>query len=436
MKVAFYTLGCKVNQYETDALITLFKADGFDVVSHTQIADVYIVNSCTVTSTGDKKTRQIISRFKRMNESAKIALIGCFSQAFPEKAMAIDGVDIVKGTKDKKGVLQAVKDSLSSSKKLLQVEKYCSTDTFEEMAVTSFNDKTRAFVKIQDGCDRFCSYCIIPLARGRVRSKRLADIVSEVTAIANAGYEEVVLVGINLSSYGKDTGHRLLDAIVEISKIDNIKRIRLGSLEPELLLEEDIKALSKIEQFCPQFHLSLQSGCDETLARMNRHYDTKEYKEIVENIRKYFDNPAITTDIMVGFAGETEEEFNQTISFVKDIKFAQMHVFPYSIREGTRAASRVDHVAASIRTNRAKAMGELERQLNEDFLRTQIGKVCSVLFENTQTEFGTEGYTKNYTPVYVKSEHYEEQLGAISGKIFNVKITQVIDHHCIGEIIL
>lgn len=431
MKVAFYTLGCKVNQYETDALIELFRKDGFTVVDHTEVADVYIVNSCTVTSTGDKKTRQIISRFKRMNESAKIALIGCFSQAFPEKAKSIHGVDIVKGTKDKKGVIAAVKECIATSNKVFDTPKYTNLDEFEAMSVTSFNDKTRAFVKIEDGCDRYCSYCIIPLARGKVRSKPLQDIVLEVEGIAKAGYTEVVLVGINLSSYGKEIGLRLIDAIKATNSIDGIKRIRLGSLEPELLLEQDIKELAGMEKFCPQFHLSLQSGCDETLQRMNRHYSAVEYKEIVQNIRKYFDNSAITTDIMVGFAGETNEEFNQTTKFVKDIKFAKMHVFPYSIREGTKAASRDDHVDMGVRAKRAKEMSMIEEELHEEFLQSQVGKVCSVLFENTQTEFGTQGYTKNYTPVYVNAK----DLGSISGKILNVMITQVESHHCIGKII-
>ena len=338
MRVGFYTLGCKVNQYETEVLKSRFMQEGFDVVSDQDEADVYVINSCTVTATGDKKTRQILNRMKKQNPNAVIALTGCMPQAFPEEASHLMQAQVITGATNKQAVVENVKKALVTGERIIDIEPHKKGEKFEKMKATNFAEKTRAFVKIEDGCDRWCTYCIIPKARGPIRSKPLDELKAEIEELVENGYQEIVLVGINLSSYGKECGLRLIDAIELVCSVEGVVRVRLGSLEPELLLDEDIERMSKLEKFCPQFHLSLQSGCDETLKRMNRHYDTKFYYELCEKLRNKFEDCSITTDIMVGFAGETEEEFEKSLEFAKKVKFAKAHVFAYSIREGPRAA--------------------------------------------------------------------------------------------------
>ncbi len=432
MKVAFYTLGCKVNQYETDSLARLFSQEGFTVVEHTDKADVYIVNSCTVTGHTDKKTRQMLSRFKRYNDNAVVALVGCFSEAFPEKAKELPFVDIIRGTKDKQAIIEDVKSRLSELKRFTTDEGTEELPHVEMVMQGEFKgDKTRAFLKIQDGCNRFCSYCIIPYARGRVRSKPIDEIVAEVTRLVEQGYKEVVLVGINLSSYGCDFTTEdtigLVDVVEQVSDC-GVMRIRLGSLEPELITDEALGRLSKVRAFCPQFHLSLQSGCDATLKRMNRGYSCEQYRDIVINIRKHFDNPSITTDIMVGFAGETEEEFEATKAFVKEIAFAKMHVFTYSIREKTKAATFPDQVSEQIKDKRAKEMALIDRELQRNFLDKQVGRSCTVLFENKSEGDFWFGYTKNYTLVCAESKT------PINGQIYTVDLIEAADQHCVSLI--
>lgn len=429
MRVSFYTLGCKVNQYETEILRSRFLAEGFDVVPDGEEADIYVINSCTVTAFGDKKTRQALHRMKRMNPNAVIALTGCMPQAFPENAAALTDAQIVMGASNRRFLIDRIREYLVTGERIVDIVPHEKGEAFEKMSAKQFTQKTRAFVKIEDGCDRYCSYCIIPKARGPIRSKSLEDLKAELETLAENGYREIVLVGINLSSYGKGSDVRLIDAVELACSIEGVERVRLGSLEPELLLDEDIERMAVQKKFCPQFHLSLQSGCDETLKRMNRHYDTAFYENLVNKLRAAFDDCAVTTDIMVGFAGETEEEFEKSLAFAKKIGFSKTHVFAYSVRKGTRAASFGGQLSRKEKEMRSRRMIEVTDRTREEFYRNRIGKVYEVLFEHTVTEEGTEGYTKNYIPVFVPSEE------PLTGKILPVKITGISGDHCIGELL-
>lgn len=430
MRVAFYTLGCKVNQYETQVLKQYFVDDGFDIVNHSDNADVYVVNSCTVTSTGDKKTRQLIHRFKRQNPSAIVALTGCMPQAFPSDAEILLEADVVTGAYNRKGLLEAVKKSLIYGERVVDITKHTRDETFEHMAVSEFAQRTRAFVKIQDGCERYCSYCIIPKARGSFRSKKLEELKKEVSTLAEKGFKEVVLVGINLSCYGIEFGLALIDAVDAACDTDGIQRVRLGSLEPELLDMDTIIRLSKQPKFCPQFHLSLQSGCDQTLKRMNRHYTTGEYSEIVNNIRNVFENPSITTDIMVGFPGETDDEFNDTLSYVRDLKLAKAHIFSYSRRKGTKADLMQDQVDENIKSIRNKKLIETTDLSHANFLKSQIGKTVKVLIE-TQKDGVIKGYSENYTFVEIDVHNTDIQY---KESIVSAMIISSTDTSCIGKL--
>ena len=429
MRVAFYTLGCKVNQYETRIMQQQFLDDGFDVVEFSDQADIYVINSCTVTAMGDKKTRQMMHRVKKNNPSAIIALTGCFPQAFPEDAKELSDADIVTGTRDRKRLIQAVKQFLIDGKRVVEIVPHEKREDFEKMCATGFFERTRAFVKIQDGCDRYCSYCIIPTARGPLRSKAIEDITEELSALAKEGYKEVVLVGINLSLYGKELGLRLIDAIKAACAVGGIERVRLGSIEPELITDEDLKEMASLKEFCPQFHLSLQSGCTDTLKRMNRHYTADEYAELVEKIRKAFDNPSITTDIMVGFPSEDEREFKESCDFVEKVKIAKCHVFAYSRRPGTRADKMPNQVTRSEKERRSRILIEVADRVRAEILKTQVGLNCRVLFETFDEKLGYFGYSENYTPIYVKCEK------DLRGDIFEVKIVSSADDYCLGELI-
>jgi len=428
MRVAFYTLGCKVNQYETEVLKTRFEEAGFSVVEDRDFAEVYILNSCTVTASGDRKTRQILHRFARQNPDAVIALCGCMPQAFPETADVLTEAQIVTGAQNRAALIDYVKRALKTGERIVDIHPHQPGESFEAMKATSFSEHTRAFVKIEDGCDRWCSYCIIPKARGFIRSKPLDALREELEGLAQNGYQEIVLVGINLSSYGKETGFRfrLADAVETACSINGIKRVRLGSIEPELLLDEDIKRLAAQEKFCPQFHLSLQSGCDETLKRMNRHYDTAFYRELVRKLRAAFPDAAMTTDVMVGFAGETEEEFEASCRFVEEIGFAKAHVFAYSIREGTRAAKFKDQPTKKQKEIRSAKMMEISDRCRKKYEESLIGKTVEVLFETKRSAAQLAGYAKNYIPVVVESDR------DLRNEIHKVMILSVQDEVCVG----
>ena len=430
MKVAFYTLGCKVNQYESQALSEEFSKKGYEIVSSDKTADVYVVHSCSVTKVSDTKSKKAVNHLRRKNPNAVIALMGCFPQGSPKEAYGVLNADIVLGTKDKLRLIPFVEEFLSDKKRILAVAPFEKEAKMEKMSITSFNERTRAFLKIQDGCNRFCSYCIIPYARGRICSKPLDEIKKEVEVLAKKGYCEIVLVGIDLSCYGKEFSKDLVDAVETAASVSGIKRIRLGSLEPEVISDKDIERLKKIKTFCPQFHLSLQSGCDETLKRMNRHYDTALYKDVVNKLRKAFKNASITTDVMVGFAGETQEEFEASLEFVKSIGFLKAHVFPYSVRKGTRAEKFENQVAPEIKKERAHIMSEACEKIREEILRERIGEKAEILVEGKQRNGMYMGYTVDYIPVYLK------ECTAVCGEIISVCLQEIFNDGCFAKQIL
>ncbi len=396
MNVAFYTLGCKVNQYETQVMREAFIKKGYTAVPTTAPFDVLIINSCTVTAESDRKTRQILNRFRKNNPNAVIVLTGCMVQAFSDKARALVGADIVIGNTDVLKVIESVERFLSNGEPIFQIGEHSRTERFNTPSIENFSERTRAYMKIEDGCDRFCTYCIIPTARGWVRSKPIEEIKAEAESLSQNGFVEVVLVGINLTSYGKGEDIDICDAVDAVCEVEGIKRVRLGSLEPDHITDEMISRLKKQDKFCPQFHLSLQSGCDKTLERMNRHYDTAFYRDLVERIRKIFPDSAITTDIMVGFAGESEQEFSESLAFAKEIGFAKSHIFAYSRREGTVAYGLPNQVSNADKAERSRRMIEATLKTEEEFLDKYIGETMNVLFETEN-----EGYTENYCRVSV-----------------------------------
>ena len=428
MKVAFYTLGCKVNQYEAQALSELFLSSGYEVVNPSQEADVYIITSCTVTGTGDNKSKKAVNHFRKKNENAVIALMGCFPQAFPEKAAEIKAADIILGTRDRKSVLTLVEKALKEKTRIVNISQHPNKAEMEELKIRSFNERNRAFLKIQDGCNRFCSYCIIPYARGRICSKPLDDIKNEVETLAKNGFSEIVLVGIDLSSYGKEFNKTLTDAVECTASVEGVKRIRLGSLEPEVISDNDIERLSKIKSFCPQFHLSLQSGCDETLKRMNRHYNCDEYRLIVKKIRNAFPNAQITTDVMVGFAGETEDEFSDSLEFVREMRFLKVHTFPYSVREKTRAAEFKNQVSPEEKKMRAHIMMEETEKIRIEILKEMQGSEAEILIESRDKDGYLCGYTEGYIPVYIKKTAHRK------GDFARVIIGEIFKDGCIGTV--
>lgn len=430
MNFNIITLGCKVNQYESQAMREDLLRNGFELAKPDSPADITVVNSCTVTSVSDAKNRKLINKIRRENPNTIIVLTGCMPQAFPDKQENFENCDIVLGNAKRAELVPAIYEYIDTHMKNIFITEHPEKDEkFEDLSISSLGEHTRAFVKIEDGCNRFCSYCIIPYARGRVRSKSLESLKAEVERIAHNSYREVVLVGINLSAYGQDEGLNLADAVECVCAQDGIERVRLGSVEPEQMDEPMIKRLAAQPKFCPQFHLSLQSGCDNTLKAMNRHYDTAEYSKIVSDIRKTFDNSSITTDVMVGFAGETEDDFKSSMDFVRQTGFAKVHVFPYSRRKGTVADKAPNQIAPNIKEERAKRMGELVAKSRAEFLRTQTGKIEEVLIERLRHGY-LEGYTKNYTPVHIICDN-----DSLCGQIVNVKITKAEDDFCVGEII-
>ena len=426
MTVSFSTLGCKVNQYESEALAEIFEAKGFTVIPSGETADIIIVNSCTVTAESNRKVRQTVRKLRRKSPNALIVLTGCMAQAFPEECKEIKEADLIIGNSHYNTLPDLCIKSLNKQTNRVYVTPH--EKVYTDIGVSKLTEHTRGYIKIEDGCNRFCSYCIIPYARGRVRSRSLNSIKKEAENLAKAGYKEVVLVGINLSAFGLDTGDELCDAVQVISGVDGIKRVRLGSLECDQISDSALEKLAANKKFCPQFHLSLQSGCDKTLKEMNRKYDTAFYRDLVERIRTKFQNPAITTDIMVGFMGESDEDFNKSCNFMEEIGFARSHVFVYSVREGTAAAKRTDKVDPQIAQQRAKIMQKICESTEKEFLTSQIGTTSKVLLE-TKTNGVWEGYSENYTRVKVPN------LTAIEGEIVTVTITDTENDYCIGEII-
>ncbi|MGN0474126.1 MAG: tRNA (N(6)-L-threonylcarbamoyladenosine(37)-C(2))-methylthiotransferase MtaB [Acutalibacteraceae bacterium] len=402
MKAGIATLGCKVNQYESQVMMDMLCAHGFEPVSDGEQADVFIVNSCTVTGTSDKKVRQTVRRARRENPDAVMVLTGCMPQAFPEACESIEEADIVIGNSNRSRLPEYIEKFMSTHQRIIDITPH-GREYGNESSISGMNERTRAYIKIEDGCNRFCSYCIIPYARGRVRSRSPEEIRAESQRIGKH-YREVVLVGINLSAYGSDIGTDLLEAVRAAASTDGIERVRLGSLEPDLTPDELIEGLAAEPKFCPQFHLAIQSGCDATLKRMNRHYDTAEFRRVCEKIRATFENPSITTDIMVGFAGETEEEFKQSVEFAKEIKFARAHVFAYSRRKGTRADSMPNQVDEHEKSRRSEIMIEATSATAEEFLRSQIGRTVNILAEREIEDGVFEGYTENYTPAKIRGK--------------------------------
>lgn len=426
MKVYFYTLGCKVNQYESQMLSELLRKGGHQTVSRPSDADCVIINSCTVTAEGDRKTRQAVRRFRRALPNGIIALIGCMPQAFPDEAAALYEADIVSGNTCHNELPSLITEFAEKGERIVKILPHKRDEKYNTPSLCRFSERTRAFMKVQDGCERYCTYCTIPKARGVVRSRDLADIEAEATALSENGYKEIVLVGINLTSYGKECGLTICDAVSAAAKPEGIKRVRLGSLEPDHISDATLDALRAEEKFCPQFHLALQSGCDETLQRMNRHYDTEFYRDLVKRIRAKFDNPSITTDIMVGFAGESDEEFEKSLAFYNEIGFARGHVFAYSRREGTVAAALKNQVAPSVKQARAAQMLKAAQLCEKNFLKTQVGNEATVLFE-TYKDGMAEGYTENYTRVKMATDK------DVSGRLLKVKLTAAFDDFCTAE---
>lgn len=386
-----------------------FKLNGYNIVSFDEKADIYVINTCTVTNMSDRKSRQTLRKAKQKNEKAIIVATGCYAQVAKDELEKIDEIDLCLGINEKNEIVKHVEDYIDNHKKISIISDVAKQKEYLDFGTVTEAEKTRAAIKIQDGCDRFCTYCIIPYARGRVRSRNIESIKQEIEALVKTGIKEIVLTGIHIASYGKDLKDNitLCKLLIELNKIDGLKRIRLGSLEPTLLNKEFIEAIKGLDKLCTHFHLSLQSGCDETLKRMNRRYTTSEFREVASNIRKEFPEAVLTTDIIVGFPGETDEEFDITYNFLKEIKFYKMHVFPYSQRKGTKAAVMPDQINATIKENRSKRLIELSNKNEEEFLEKYIGKDVEVLFEQEEGNY-IKGHTANYLEVLVDCNNAKE----------------------------
>ena len=420
-----------MNQYESEYMKELMENSGYGYRENDSECDIFIVNSCTVTAISEAKCRRFLGRLRREHPDSVIILSGCMSQAFPRKYENFISCDIVVGNTERGIIPDLLREFSETRKQILKVDEHDRKNgVFENCTIKGFSERSRAYIKIEDGCDRFCSYCIIPYARGRVRSKPLNTLKEEVSALALKGYKEIVLVGINLSKYGTDIGLNICDAIDAVAEAEGIERIRLGSLEPELLTEDILSRMSKCKKFCPQFHLSLQSGSDGTLKRMNRHYTSSEYMDIVNNIRSKFENPGFTTDVMVGFPGEDEKEFSESLKFVESVGFAKVHVFPYSRRSGTVADRMPLQLTKSVKEERARLMSDMSQRKREEFLRSQVGITTTIVIEQEIENGVFEGYTPNYTPVRISLHSCE-----LKGDCVPVRITEAFDDYCTGEVI-
>lgn len=428
MNFYIVTFGCKVNQCESDKMSFLMTEKGYTLSTSIEEADVIIVNSCTVTGESDRKLRQTIHKIKKLNPNSIVLLTGCMPQASPEDAKKLDGVDIIVGNSKKYSVTEELEKFFKNKNKIIDVPLISIQKEFQDTLSMDPSRRCRAFLKIEDGCNRFCSYCIIPYARGRVRSLPLSKIKKDIENLAKNGYKEVVLVGINLFSYGEDIDCDIADAVKAACSVEGINRVRLGSLEPDLLSDDLIERLSLEKKLCPQFHLSLQSGSDKVLKLMRRKYNIKEYTNVVEKLRNKFPNATFTTDLMVGFTGETDLDFRESLDVLKDIEFLKVHVFPYSIRPGTLAEKFKNPVDKKIKTNRVKEAIDFSEKISKIVLNKFIGCTLDVLYETVNTEGIYEGYTTNY--IYVKTASNTD----IRGKILPTKINKIQDNFCIGSI--
>jgi threonylcarbamoyladenosine tRNA methylthiotransferase MtaB len=417
--VAFHTLGCKVNQYETEAMEEMFEKNGYRVVGEDDYSDIYVINTCTVTNLSDRKSRQFIRKSKKNNPGAIVAVVGCYSQVSPEEVETIEGVDVIIGTSDRNRIVELCEEAERTKRRINIVRPVKTYEKFEKINIDDLKTRTRAFVKIQDGCNQFCSYCIIPYARGPIRSREFGDIEQEVRKLASAGFKEVVLTGIHVASYGKDLKRESLGEVIDkISLIEGIERIRLSSLEPTLIDRDFMEIMTKSHKICDYFHLSLQSGSDTVLERMNRKYTTEEYREKVRLIREYLPDAGITTDIIVGFPGETEQEFQETVRFVEEIGFSRIHVFKYSPRKGTPAATMDNQVHGEVKNIRSGLLIALGDRLSEEFNGKYIENTKDVLYEErTKRDLNVyEGYTSNYIRVRTPSQY------DIIGEIRNTRL--------------
>lgn len=427
-KVKFHTLGCKVNQYETEASKELFESRNYEVIEDDNVADVYVINTCTVTSLSDSKSRQIIRRSKRENPDSVMVVMGCYSQVSAEEVSNIEGVDIVIGTTERKEIVNLVEDYYENKKQINIVRDITDDKTFQPIDIEKIKGMTRAYIKVQDGCNRYCSYCIIPYARGNIRSRDPQEVKLEVLKLAKNGYKEIILTGIHIASYGKDLkDFSLIDLIKSIHNIEGIERIRLSSVEPRLITEEFMEELIKLPKFCDHFHLSLQSGSDTVLKRMNRKYTSEEYIKKVDLIRKYYKDAGITTDIIVGFPGETDEEFQETIDLVNRVKFSRVHVFKYSPREGTPAAKMTDQIDGNTKSERSQKLISICEENRINFEKSFINKVLEVLVERKSKNYNL-GHSTNYIEIAFDSEK------DYTNNIVKINIKEYKDNYLFGEI--
>lgn len=418
-KIAFITLGCKVNLYDTEAMAELFTEKGYEVVDFEEYADVYLINTCTVTNLGDKKSRQIIRRAKRINPNSVVVATGCYAQVASEEVAKIEGINIVIGTKNRSEIVETVENYVAENGVVNNVSDIMGEKEFEPLQISRLTNRTRAYIKIQEGCNRYCTYCIIPYARGPIRSRKPEEVIEEVKKLAENGFKEVVLTGIHVASYGLDLGNiTLADIIEKVHSVNGIERIRFSSMEPLAIDDDFVARMAKLPKVCDHYHLSLQSGCNRTLKRMNRKYNAEQYAEACERLRNAFPNVAITTDIIVGFPDETEEDFKESLAFAKKMKLDKIHTFPYSPKKGTPAAKMKNQISGDVKSQRSKEMIALSDKMNIDFLNNNIGKTVPVLFEDMENGFW-QGHTTNYIKVLVKSDEN------LNNKIVDVKLDKI-----------
>lgn len=418
-KIAFITLGCKVNLYDTEAMAELFTEKGYEVVDFEEYADVYLINTCTVTNLGDKKSRQIIRRAKRINPNSVVVATGCYAQVASEEVAKIEGINIVIGTKNRSEIVETVENYVAENGVVNNVSDIMGEKEFEPLQISRLTNRTRAYIKIQEGCNRYCTYCIIPYARGPIRSRKPEEVIEEVKKLAENGFKEVVLTGIHVTSYGLDLGNiTLADIIEKVHSVNGIERIRFSSMEPLAIDDDFVARMAKLPKVCDHYHLSLQSGCNRTLKRMNRKYNAEQYAEACERLRNAFPNVAITTDIIVGFPDETEEDFKESLAFAKKMKLDKIHTFPYSPKKGTPAAKMKNQISGDVKSQRSKEMIALSDKMNIDFLNNNIGKTVPVLFEDMENGFW-QGHTTNYIKVLVKSDEN------LNNKIVDVKLDKI-----------
>ena len=428
-KAASFALGCKVNQYESEAIAELFQEKGYEIVGIDEEADVYVINTCTVTNFGDKKSRQLIRKVKRQNENAIVAVVGCYAQTAPQELMKVEGVNLVIGTKDRAQIVEMVEKYKTENGVENHVSDIMKERVLEPLSIQKLANRTRAYLKIQDGCSQYCSYCIIPYARGPIRSRDPQDVLAEVKRLAENGFKEVVLTGIHVASYGKDRHDTsLLEILRQVHEVEGIERIRFSSIEPNVVTEEFAQAIAYMPKVCDHFHLSLQSGCDKTLKEMNRKYDTEKYRQAAATLRKYLPEVALTTDIIAGFPGETEEDFQASYDFAKEIGFAKIHAFPYSPKRGTPAAARKDQLLNAVKAERSHRLIELSDKMADDFIQAYVGKEVEVLYERAIGEGIYEGHTTNYIKVKGTSDK------DLTNVICKTKITKAENDELFGTV--